>query len=155
MNSKNYYRYIVYENGDIYSTLSNRYLKQQTTLSGYKTVTLTINKKAKVFFVHRLVCELFKGLSTLEVNHINGIRSDNNISNLERLSHSDNIKHSYKELNRKKAKPYKAILCFKDGNIIAEYKGLKQASKAHNIPTPLVSVLCRDRREYKGLVFTY
>jgi hypothetical protein len=48
--------------------------------------------------LHRLVACLFvendNPLEKTEVNHINGIRTDNRAENLEWVSHADNIRHS-------------------------------------------------------------
>lgn len=45
--------------------------------------------------VHRLVLAAYVGLSDGHCNHINGIKQDNRLENLEYCSHSDNIKHAY------------------------------------------------------------
>lgn len=47
---------------------------------------------------HRLVWEAVHGPipDGLQINHINGIKSDNRISNLEVVSASENAKHSYR-----------------------------------------------------------
>lgn len=37
----------------------------------------------------------------LQVNHINGIKSDNRLLNLEMVTASENVKHSFNVLNRK------------------------------------------------------
>lgn len=63
----------------------------------YLVINLTKNHKSKINRVHRLVAMTFKDNVNLklEVNHINGIKSDNRESNLEWLNHSENAKHNY------------------------------------------------------------
>lgn len=52
--------------------------------------------------VHRLVAAAFiDGDMSLQVNHKNGVRSDNRPSNLEWLTQSDNQLHAYRELPRR------------------------------------------------------
>jgi len=63
---------------------------------GYKSVTISKNGKSKTYMVHRLVLLTFNGMSELECNHINGIKSDNQLSNLEYCTRKENAIHSYK-----------------------------------------------------------
>ena len=64
--------------------------------TGYKIVSLTVNKKRKNQYVHRLVATAFientKGKK--EVNHIDGNKSNNNVSNLEWVTSKENKKHA-------------------------------------------------------------
>lgn len=59
--------------------------------------------KVKKFLVHRLVASAFVPgeIKGLQVNHINGVRNDNRSDNLEWVTASENLKHSYKNLGRK------------------------------------------------------
>ncbi len=66
---------------------------------GYKTVGVG----RKQVYVHRIVCEAYNGRPSaprLQVNHLNGIKSDNRPENLKWETSSDNHKHAYKVLGR-------------------------------------------------------
>lgn len=65
--------------------------KAVLTTDGYLRITLY--KKCS-FFVHRLVALAFLGESELEVNHKNGNKLDNRLSNLEYVSRLENINHA-------------------------------------------------------------
>jgi hypothetical protein len=66
---------------------------------GYLQVRFTINGKTYRKYIHRMVAEAFipnpHGYS--EVNHIDGDKSNNHVSNLEWCSRSYNIKHALKK----------------------------------------------------------
>ena len=78
-------------------TLKERILKPGLC-RGYRRVTLSKNKQTKEFQVHRLVLEAFVEScpKNHEANHKNSNRSDNRIENLEWVTHSENIKHSFR-----------------------------------------------------------
>jgi ribosomal 50S subunit-recycling heat shock protein len=72
-------------------------LKPSRDRDGYCQVSLSIKNKATTYKVHRLVAMAFIGNKStkLEVNHKNGIKHDNIVSNLEWVTHCENIKHAF------------------------------------------------------------
>ena len=77
-------------------------IKSHLTHRGYCAIGVTKNNKHKNFSVHRLVAEAFipNPENLPQVNHKDGNRSNNNVLNLEWCTCSQNLKHSFKELNR-------------------------------------------------------
>ena len=74
-----------------------RILSQNLKKNGYMTVDLCKNGKIKTTLVHRIVADAFlqeDGKRT--INHIDGDKTNNAVCNLERSSHSENIKHAFK-----------------------------------------------------------
>lgn len=71
-------------------------LKKRLTPHGYIRYKLTVNNKPKLIFAHRLVAMAFLDCkeSSLIVNHKNGIKTDNRVSNLEWCTHSENTIHA-------------------------------------------------------------
>lgn len=64
----------------------------------YLTCGLWLNNKMTRIPVHRLVALAFlpKPEGTVEVNHIDGDRQNNNVTNLEWISHLENIRHTWR-----------------------------------------------------------
>jgi len=88
-------KYSITENGKIFSHISNRYLIPNITRTGYHLIRLYKNNKQKAHTIHRLVAQTFLGESNLTVNHIDGDKSNNHVSNLEWITHSENVQHAY------------------------------------------------------------
>ncbi len=68
----------------------------------YNRVILQFDGRKRQFPVHRLVYEAFREEipSGLEINHINGIKHDNRLENLEAITHAENNRHALDVLKR-------------------------------------------------------
>lgn len=93
-NVRSTFNVVIRSNG-IKHTRISKVLKPATNKDGYRRVGVSINKKLKTFNVHRLVALEFieNTLNKAEVNHINGIKDDNRVENLEWVTRQENIKH--------------------------------------------------------------
>lgn len=82
--------------GNVKSLSSNLILKGHVSTTGYCDVQLYKNKKARVFKVHRLVALHFipnPGFKQ-QVNHIDGNKLNNNVTNLEWTTAKENTEHA-------------------------------------------------------------
>ena len=84
-------RYKILCNGQIYNNREKKYLPQYKNKDGY----LCCSMDGKGQRVHRVILEHFKGKpSGLECDHIDGVRDNNNLFNLEWVTHKENIKRA-------------------------------------------------------------
>ena len=68
--------------------------------NGYASVPLSRLGKQKVRLIHRVVWEAFHGPipHKIEINHKNGIKFDNRLTNFELVTRQENMKHGFREL---------------------------------------------------------
>ena len=79
--------------GRVKSLRYGNILKTHTSNNGYMVVNLSANTRRAKKMVHTLVAESFlnhKSTREKVVDHINNIKTDNNLSNLQIISHREN-----------------------------------------------------------------
>lgn len=144
---KGFDNYEVYSDGRIYSYLSNKYMKLVLNKgTGYLQVGLTNDGKVTNLQVHRLVANHFivNKYNKSQVNHINGIKTDNDVSNLEWVTDSENKLHCYSTGLKSRniiSKPIYQLEKYTD-IILREFESANKASRVLGVNQGNISNCC-------------
>lgn len=169
-------RYVVNDIGNVYSyadshggwrTTCPRLLKYNTSNSGYAQVRLPIDGKYKWVSVARLILQAFTGTVGEQVNHKNGLRLDNRLENLEWVTMSENMRHSYRVLGRVHPRPHlgkRGALCKNskrvsqydlNGKYIKTWNAVQELARAGFSAGNVSAVCLGKRRSHKGFLWKY
>jgi len=131
-----------------------RILTQEVTIHGYCRVRLyDAEGRPKHFAVHRLVIEAFNGISDDEINHINEIKTDNRLANLEYCTHKYNCNFGTrnKRIGEKQAgNNSHAVIQIKDGKIINRFNSRMEAEAKTGISAVNIGRACAGTRKSAG-----
>jgi len=128
-------------------------LKMHRSVIGYSMVFLCNGNTGKLHYAHRILAELFipNPENKPQVNHINGIKTDFYISNLEWVTDSENKKHAYKTGLIKIRKGYdnstsKTVYRYDlNGNLIGVYPNTIEAAKSIGVLPSRISRACLNK----------
>lgn len=129
--------------------------------NGYVVVSLTNNKKQRKFLVHRLIAIHFiKNNNNLPcINHIDGNKQNNDISNLEWCSYSQNNKHALDNNLRKPPAPWKGKFGTENktskkvgqynlnGDLINIYPCVHEVYRKLRFPVTNIAAACRGKQK--------
>lgn len=132
-----------------------RILIQEVTIHGYCRVRLfDAEGKSKHFAVHRLVMNAFKGVLDMDINHINEIKTDNRLVNLEYCTREYNCNHGTRNArisaNNKGKGARPVIQLDKNGNTIKEYPSRIIAEQETGINARHIGGVCSGNRKSAG-----
>lgn len=154
-----YPNYEVSDQGEVRNAKTKRLLSLNKRIRGYVYVHLHQDGKSKVVTVHRLVASAFiPNPNNLEtVNHINYIKDDNRVENLEWMSYSENSGNKNPDKNPDKRIAGKQIEQLDlNGNILAEFDNISQAAKELQINRGNINQVCLGKlKTAGGYIFRY
>ena len=127
-------------------------LKPLINPRGYYQIQLCKQSIVKQYFIHRLVFETFNGQipENMQVNHINEIKTDNRLSNLNLMTAKENLnwgtrneRIAKKRINGKGSKP---VLQFTlDDDLINEYASVMQVEREKGFNSGAIVRCCKGK----------
>lgn len=146
MKETKYKGYYVTEDGRVFKEL------KQHESNGYMIVNVHDGKRNRAVRVHRLMAETYFGESPLVVDHKDGKKGNNELSNLEYVSYGENNRRA-KELglnkNRGENSHYARLTEAQVMELITDYRGgmtAKEVAKKYRIGAQTVYAIANGRR---------
>lgn len=151
-----YEQYLISDDGKVYSKHTEKMLAISTKDNGYKVANLWKNNKGTQIYIHRLVMLHFSEETPSEtVNHIDGDKSNNHISNLEWATYVENNEHARKTglWEQKKNNPKMSMPVEQrdmEGNLIKVYPSFRQAERETGVDATSIGHAVRKGWNYGG-----
>ena len=139
--------YEVSSNGRVRNILKGNELRQYPNHKGYLIVYLG---REKTISVHRLVCSVFipNPEGKPQVNHKNGIQSDNRVENLEWCTCKENMNNP----NTMFRNSHRVVQMDMEGNLMCLYFSTRDAERRTGVKNSHISEACKGmgRRKSAG-----
>lgn len=144
--------------GRVLNLKTNIILKGKES-GGYRRYELSLKTGKKNFLGHRLVYKAFNSDfdifdSTQIINHKDGDKKNNKLDNLEKITKSENVLHSY-YITKTNTNIRPVIQYDKNMNFIIRYDSANQASRCTNIKQSLITLACQRKGTSHGFNWRY
>lgn len=144
--------YLVSDLGNVYSVKSKKNLKFRDNGKGYNVSAIYKKGKRRNVKTHRLVAEHFLNNkdNKPQVNHINGIKSDNRLVNLEWCTQRENTIHSFENGLQKRKLTHKEVEEIRSNkNSLYQY----ELADKYGVCKQMISMIINNKRRTQSIKF--
>ena len=149
-------KYLCSTSGRIRNAVSGKICNGSVNNHGYVRFDLCENGKRFVISGHHAVAETFieNPMSLSSINHIDGNKTNNNVSNLEWCTAKHNTHHAIHTLLKSiGGENKKKVICLETGKV---YSSCCEAEMLLGIPNSLINRCCNGKRKTtRGLHFAF
>ena len=155
---KNFERYIIYDDGRVWSKWKKEFLKPILKDTGYYEVQLWKKCKRTHKPIHKLVAEAFipNPENKPTVNHKNHIRTDNRVENLEWSTIPEQFDEIWKEKSKNNFKKSKQVYQYTlDGELVNIWPSTMEAQR-NGFENSKIGKCCSGKQlTHKGYKWSY
>jgi hypothetical protein len=141
--------YFIFKNGIVINTITNKEIKTKINKYGYRTVAVVKNGGGRLHrTIHRLLALAYipNPDAKPQINHIDGIKLNNSLDNLEWVTASENTSHAYR--NGLTNNTLFITLHDKNNNSACKFHSLKALSKHLNVRPGILLCYIKYSKEY-------
>lgn len=131
LKAKGFPAYEVSSDGQVRNTKTGRILKQNLNDKGYPVLTLRRDGQQIPQRIHRLVADTFYDgdHNGYDVNHIDGNKENNHVSNLEFCTRRENVQHAF-QMGLKKPSRQMKVRVVETGEV---YDSIRECGRVLNL----------------------
>lgn len=150
--------YKISDKGEVFSLKQGKILSPKRNHDSYLRIQIWSHNKCKYVGIHRLVAETFIDNPDNKpfVNHKDGDKTNNSVSNLEWCTQRENIRHAWNtglsksHLNANGRRVYQYSL---NGELIRKYPSTMEVERTLGIPHSYISKAIANKTPLKGYLW--
>ena len=134
-----------------------RILYQEKTKHGYLIIRLVKDGIRRGGGVHRFVAKTFidNPKNKPEVNHINEVKYDNRVENLEWMTSSENTNHGFGFMNGRKKVSKSVNQYTLEGDFIKKWDSIAEIRRSLKCGSHISACCKGNKKQFKGFIWKY
>lgn len=133
-------------------------LKPQYDSDGYQIISLCVNGVPKTYKIHRLVAKAFipNPEDKPEIDHINGVKNENNAENLKWSSHIENTNNTITKTPKNREDQSKKVYQYTlEGKLVAIWPSTRECGRQGFQQSNVQKCCVGENKTYNGYKWSY